>query len=195
MPWWLLLGLGLALPGLAQPITATRPLTATRYFLLRADGEAFKDSQKKPVASLTQGRYTSRLLPSIVRRGSSIALGLTLTAVDRTHHLSQDRQVVTLEVDGTALPFPATYDSFSYRSADGTTENLHLTLQKTALTRILAAQELVLKTRLDSRVLAVLGECATTVAGSAKQRSCGNPYSGLVLRGPDLKRLQTLLTP
>ncbi|WP_218080418.1 hypothetical protein [Anthocerotibacter panamensis] len=174
-------------------------LTPSRYFLLKADGQAFKDAKGVASGVISEGRYTSRFTIVFAPRTGTTTrptLALNFQPVDRTHHLSSDRQVASLEVDGVALPFVRAFDSFAYRNAEGSEENLHLVLEPLALKRILAAQkEVAVKVRLESTPLGIGGECATTIEGSAKQRSCGNPYTGVVFAGLQLKTLQDLLKP
>jgi hypothetical protein len=99
-------------------------------------------------------------------------------------------------VDGKPLPFVEAFDSFSFRSGDGSTENLNLALQKLALQRILAAkQDVAIKVRLYSTPLGQSGECTTAMAASAKQLACTNPYTGAVFSGKALQQLQTTLKP
>ncbi len=183
-----------------QKITVTQPLTPTRYFLLKADGDPFKDDKKQPIVTLNTGRYTTKFtIQGIVRAGTSgprVTLAMQLGPVDRNHHLNRDIQPTGLDLDGTALSFINTFDSFSFRSADGITENVHIYLTPATIGKILAAQkELAVKFRLESVPLGTSGECATTVSGSSKQRSCGNPYTGVVFSGKELAALKNFLKP
>jgi len=195
MRWTWLVGL-MALPVGAQAVTKTIPLTPSQFFLLKADGQNFKDAQGKIPGSVKSAAYTSQFTLEVVQRGNRSALGITLHPVDKQHHLSLDRQVAGLEVDGTALPFIDAFDTFSYRSPDGTTENVNLVLSPTALKQIGAAQkEVAVKIRLESIPLGRSGECAQAVEGSAKQLACANAYTGAMLRGTALKQLQQALAP
>lgn len=189
----LMLALALGLPVAAReihPITQTQPLTPNRYFLLRADGQPFKSLKGQPLPSIQAGPFTSRLVPLLIRRGPQrLSLGITLMPVDRNHHLSADRQVATLEVDGNPLPFPSSYDSFTYRSEDGRTEHIELVLQPSARTRLAQAQSIAIKIRLDSAAFATIGECTNAPTGSARQRACATPYTGLIFTDGKLQGL------
>ncbi len=183
-----------------QAIAQTTPLTPSRYFLLKADGQDFKDTTGKIAGALTIGSYTTKFsIAMLIRKNAETktsrpALEAILSPVDTGHHLSLDRPVASLEIDSQPLPIITAFDSFNYRQNN--TEHLDITLTKVGIKRILAAKEqVVLKFRLHSKVLAKSGECTRAVLGSSKQLSCANPYTGAVFSGSELKTLQTLLQP
>ncbi len=175
------------------------------YFLLKSDGTPFKDAAGKEAKSLTVGEYTTKLNVSVLQfsatgattpeeKAPRYALRVVLKPVATNHALSSDPQSVFLDADGKGLQFPFDYDVTTFRDATGKQENIDVELKPQGIKKILAAKEIALKVRLFSEPMATAGECTKAAAGSAKQLSCKNPYTGQKLTAKNLQSLQAFVS-
>lgn len=170
-------------------------------FLLKADGTPFKDDRGKYRGEITVGSYTSRLTLGATASGSGdsrfLAIVAELPTTDGlTHGLSDDRPVLSLEVDGKPLRDGVDFDSVisTLRRGQERATRLTLNLMAPGLEKIQqAVSRVALKVRLRSDAFAAGGECTTASPGSAVAEACRKPYTGRTVEGKALARLKVFL--
>jgi hypothetical protein len=165
-------------------------------FLLKADGNPFKDERGKYRGELTVAPYRSRLDLSAISEGKRRILSAVLVGVDSTHGVSDDRPLVFMEVDGAILRDGVAIDSVisTFMRGKDRVTRINFNLLPPGIEAIQKAKSRVaLKVRLRSDIFAASGECSTASLGSAKSEDCRKPYTGRTLEGKALGKLKTFL--
>lgn len=165
-------------------------------FLLKADGNPFKDEKGKYRGELTVAPYRSRLELTAIAEGKRRVLSAVLVGVDSSHGVSDDRPLVFLEVDGNTLQDGRDIDSVISTFARGKERvtRINFNLLPPGIAAIQQAKSRVaLKVRLRSDIFASSGECSTASLGSAKSEDCRKPYTGRTLEGKALAKLKAFL--
>jgi hypothetical protein len=168
-------------------------------FLLKADGSPFKDEKGRYRGELSVPPYTSRLNLIAVVNDTGAVLEAELPGTDPlTHGVSDDRPVLTLEVDGTPLRDGSDFDSViaTLRRKGDRLTRISLLFKPSGLQKVLSAKERVaIKVRLRSDAFASAGECERASPGSAAAEGCRKPYTGRTLEGKNLVRLKSFFGP
>lgn len=165
-------------------------------FLLKADGNPFKDEKGKYRGELTVTPYRSRLDLSAMAAGNRRILSAVLVGVDSTHGVSDDRPLVFMEVDGVVLQDGVAIDSVisTFLRGKERVTRINFNLLPPGIAAIKKAKSRVaLKVRLRSDIFAVSGECSTASLGSAKSEDCRKPYTGRTLEGKALTKFKAFL--
>lgn len=165
-------------------------------FLLKADGNPFKDEKGKYRGELTIAPYRSRLDLTAIAEGKRRTLSAVLVGVDGSHGVSDDRPLVFMEVDGHVLQDGMAIDSVISTFARGKDRitRINFNLLPPGVEAIEKAKlRVALKVRLRSDIFAASGECSTASLGSAKSEDCRKPYTGRTIEGKALAKLKAFL--
>jgi hypothetical protein len=165
-------------------------------FLLKSDGNPFKDAKGKYRGELTVAPYRSRLDLSAIAEGKRRILSAVLVGVDSTHGVSDDRPLVFMEVDGAILRDGVAIDSVisTFMRGKDRVTRINFNLLPPGIEAIQKAKSRVaLKVRLRSDIFSGSGECSNANRGSAKSEDCRKPYTGRTLEGKALGKLKAFL--
>ncbi|MBC7881386.1 MAG: hypothetical protein H7Y37_08630 [Anaerolineae bacterium] len=165
-------------------------------FLLKADGQPFKDEKGKYRGKLTVAPYRSRLDLTAISEGKRRTLSAVLVGVDSSHGVSDDRPLVFMEVDGITLQDGLAIDSVisTFMRGKERITRINFNLLPPGIEAIQKAKSRVaIKVRMRSDIFAVSGECSTTSLGSAKSEDCRKPYTGRTLEGKALAKFKAFL--